>query len=78
MGQKQYEAGDFYVDSVGRRRKLSAGAMKDIRRMFYEGVSCVEIAEEYRVSPALIRTVCYNTARKRDLVRLGLDDVPPD
>ena len=73
-----FAPGDFYIDSVGRRRKLSDGAMKDIRRLFYEGSTCVEIAEQYRVSVSLIRTVCYSTARKRDLVRLGLPDTPPE
>lgn len=73
-----YSPGDFYLDSIGRRRKLSDGAMKDIRQMFYEGHSGPEIAKAYRVSVSLIRTVCYSTARKRDLQRLGLPDSPPD
>lgn len=76
--KRTYSPGDFYLDSIGRRRKLSDGAMRDIRRLFYEGDTCVEIAKAYQVSVSLIRTVCYSTARKRDLVRLDLPDSPPD
>lgn len=69
---RAHQAGDFYFDSVGRRRKLSDGAMKDIRRSYYEGVPARELSESYRVSVSLILTVVYNTPRKADLRRLGL------
>lgn len=64
-----HQAGDYYYDSVGRRRKLSAGAIKDIQREFYHGVPATKLAEQYNVSPGLIRTVCYNTPRQADEIR---------
>lgn len=68
-----HSAGDFYLDSVGRRRKLSAGAMRDIRRAFWEGTTTLELAEAYRVSTSTIRMVCYSTPRRRDQQRLGME-----
>lgn len=71
------QPGDYYVDAVGRRRKLSAGAMQDIRMSYYNGETTKELAKQYRVSVSLILTVVYNTAREKDLKRLGLPDNPP-
>lgn len=66
---RKYTA-DYYLDSVGRRRKLSAGAMKDICRLFGEGVSTADLAEQYGVSRSMILTVTYWTPRKSDLERI--------
>ena len=67
-----YQAG-YFIDSVGRRRKLSAGAMENIRQDFRDGTSAKLLAKEWGVSVSLILSVCYNTPRQRDLDRLGLD-----
>lgn len=71
------QPGEFYLDAVGRRRKLSAGAMQDIRMSYYNGESTRELAKAYRVSISLILTVVYNTPRERDLKRLDLPANPP-
>lgn len=71
---RTHSAGEFYLDAVGRRRKLSAGAMHDIRLSYFKGTPSRELAEQYRVSVSLIRTVCYNTPKQADLRRLGLPD----
>lgn len=60
----------YYLDSVGRRRKLSGGAIKDIQRSFYEGEPAVKLAEAYGVSVGLIRSAVYNTPREKDLDRM--------
>lgn len=67
---RPYQAG-YHIDAVGRRRKLSAGAMEAIRKEFYNGAPAKTIAREWGVSVSLILSVCYNTPRKRDLDRLG-------
>lgn len=72
-----HEPGDYYLDAVGRRRKLSAGAMLDIRRSYFEGVPTRELAKEYRVSRSLILTICYSTPKRADLRRLNLPEVFP-
>ncbi|ASR83845.1 hypothetical protein SEA_PITADOG_52 [Arthrobacter phage PitaDog] len=62
---------EFFYDSVGRRRKLQDSAMARIREEFADGVPTSLIASEWGVSVALIRTICYNTARKRDQDKIG-------
>lgn len=69
---RPYQA-EYHIDSVGRRRKLSAGAMEDIRADFRDGVPAKLLAREWGVSVSLILSVCYNTPRQRDLDRLGID-----
>lgn len=64
--------GQYYLDSVGRRRKISHGAMLSICESFAAGVSVRDLAQEHRVSVSLIRTITYNTPRNSDLERLKL------
>ena len=61
---------EYYLDAVGRRRKLSAGAMLAIQREYANGAKTADLAEVYGVSTATIRTVCYMVARKADLGRI--------
>jgi Mor family transcriptional regulator len=58
---------DYWLDSVGRRRKLSAGAMAAIQDAYADGSKVADLAKNYGVSTALIRTVVYHTARRVDL-----------
>lgn len=62
---------NYYIDFVGRRRKLSGGAMKDIQMSFAKGAKTASLAEAYGVSTSLIRMVCYNTPRDSDLDRIA-------
>ncbi|AZF98308.1 hypothetical protein SEA_BODACIOUS_52 [Arthrobacter phage Bodacious] len=62
---------EFFYDSVGRRRKPQDSAMARIREEFADGVPTSLIASEWGVSVALVRTICYNTARKRDQGKIG-------
>ncbi|AOT24081.1 hypothetical protein SEA_SUPPI_53 [Arthrobacter phage Suppi] len=62
---------EYFYDSVGRRRKLQDAAMAKIREEFADGVPTSLIASEWGVSVALVRTICYNTARKRDQDKIG-------
>lgn len=62
---------DYYLDHVGRRRKLSHGAILRIQQQFADGAIVSELAEAYDVSTSLIRTITYNTARNRDLDRIA-------
>lgn len=61
---------DFYYDAVGRRRKLSAGAMKDIQRQYADGIPSADLAAQYGVSRTTISNVVYNTLRKTDIPRI--------
>jgi hypothetical protein len=61
---------DFYYDAVGRRRKLSAGAMKDIQRQYADGIPSADLAAQYQVSRTTITNVVYNTIRKTDIPRI--------
>jgi hypothetical protein len=61
---------EYYLDAVGRRRKLSAGAMLAIQREYAEGVKTSFLAETYGVSVSTIRTITYMTPRKMDLDRI--------
>lgn len=62
---------DYYLDSVGRRRKLSHGAMESIRRAYSEGEKTADLADAYGVSTSLIRVITYSTARKTDPILPG-------
>ncbi|ALY08588.1 hypothetical protein BENNIE_52 [Arthrobacter phage Bennie] len=62
---------EYFYDSVGRRRKLQDSAMARIREEFADGVPTSLIASEWGISVALVRTICYNTARKRDQDKIG-------
>lgn len=61
---------DYWLDSVGRRRKLSAGAMVSIQEAYADGAKPADLANSYGVSTALIRTVVYHTPRRVDLPRI--------
>lgn len=56
---------DFYTDHVGRRRKLSHGAMLRIMSEYASGTPTRQLALEWGVSTSLIRTVCYHTRVER-------------
>lgn len=62
---------EYYIDFVGRRRKLSGGAMRDIQMSFAKGAKTADLAEAYGVSTSLIRCVCYSTPRDADLERMA-------
>lgn len=68
---------DRYFDSVGRPRKLAAGAMKAIQREFEAGVSSTELAERYGVSTNLILTICYFTPKGSPLRRPPMPELKP-
>ncbi len=63
---------DYYLDSVGRRRKLSHGAMESIRIAYSEGENTADLAHSYGVSTSLIRVITYSTARRTDPIIPGL------
>lgn len=69
MAQRRTPGG-YFIDSVGRPRKLTHGAMVDICLQFANGALVSDLAKQYQVSASLIRTVTYNTARQSDLARL--------
>jgi hypothetical protein len=64
------EAYQKHWDSVGRPRKLSAGAMKRVMARYAEGDTVRELALSFGVSESLIRTVTYHTPRNKDLDRI--------
>ena len=62
--QAQHEPEERFYDSVGRPRKLAAGAMTAIIREYRKGNKTTrQLAERYGVSPALILTIVYHTPR---------------
>lgn len=62
--QAEYEAEERFYDSVGRPRKLAAGAMSAIMREYKKGNRTTrELAERYGVSVSLILTIVYHTPR---------------
>lgn len=61
---------DFYYDAVGRRRKLSGGAIKDVQQQYADGVSSADLAAQYQVSRTTISNIVYNTIRKTDIPRI--------
>jgi hypothetical protein len=61
---------EFFLDAVGRRRKLSAGSILAIQREFKAGAKTADLAESYGVSTSLIRTITYNTPRDSDLAKI--------
>ncbi|QGJ92865.1 hypothetical protein PBI_BEAGLE_106 [Arthrobacter phage Beagle] len=79
MAAAYYKA-DYYLDAVGRRRKLSAGAMLAIQQAFAAGAKTSDLADQYGVSTTTIRTITYLTPRQRDLDRIqpGVHHVESD
>lgn len=75
-----YYKADYYLDAVGRRRKLSAGAMLAIQEAFASGAKTSDLADMYGVSTTTIRTITYLTPRRRDLDKIqpGLHHVESD
>jgi hypothetical protein len=61
-----------FMDAVGRRRKLSDGAMKAICKDYAHGETVGALAMHYGVSTSLIRSVVYWTPRNRDLQKMEL------
>jgi hypothetical protein len=62
--QAQHETEHRYFDSVGRPRKLAAGAMSAIMREYKKGnFTTRQLAERYGVSVSLILTIVYHTPR---------------
>ncbi|MFT4471895.1 helix-turn-helix domain-containing protein [Arthrobacter sulfonylureivorans] len=62
-GKPDPDLSQFYFDSVGRRRRLSAESMQTICRLFAHGEKVNDLAERFSVSVGLIRTIVYHTAR---------------
>lgn len=64
VGLHGASVGGRYFDSVGRPRKLAAGAMEAIQREFERGgVTTRELGERYGISPSLVLTICYFTPK---------------
>lgn len=61
---------EYFFDAVGRRRKLSAGAIISLQREFREGAKTADLAETYGISVSLVRTITYNTPRNSDATRI--------
>lgn len=55
----------YISDITGRRRKLSDGAMIDIRDQYERGVKVQSLAKEYGVSTNTIGSVVYWTRRRQ-------------
>ncbi len=62
MPEKTHTA-EYYTDYVGRRRKLSAGAILAIISDFENGAATRDLAERYGVSTSLVRTVVWHSKR---------------
>lgn len=56
----------YISDITGRPRKLSDGAMIDIRNQYAEGTRVSVLAKQYGVSSNTISSVVYWTRRKTD------------
>ena len=61
---------EYFLDSVGRRRKLSAGAILAVQREFRAGAKTADLAEQYGISTSLVRTITYNTPRESDMQKI--------
>ena len=62
--QAEHEPEERFYDSVGRPRKLAAGAMSAIIREYRKGnLTTRELAERYGVSVSLVLTIVYHTPR---------------
>lgn len=62
--QGEHEPAERFYDSVGRPRKLAAGAMSAIMREYKTGRwTTRDLAERYGVSVSLILTIVYHTPR---------------
>lgn len=57
----------YFYDSVGRRRKLSRGAIKAIQVAYADGEKVVNLAKQFQVSRTTISAVVYMTPRKMDM-----------
>jgi hypothetical protein len=68
--QKRHEA-EYFLDAVGRRRKLSAGAMRQIQTEYAHGIPVPDLAEAWGVSTSLVRTVVYSTPRDADVEKMN-------
>jgi len=60
-------ADGYFYDSVGRRRKLSRGAIKAIQVAYADGTKVVDLARQFQVSKTTISAVVYMTPRKLDM-----------
>jgi hypothetical protein len=68
--QAQHEPEERFYDSVGRPRKLAAGAMTAIMREYKKGkFTTKQLAERYGVSVSLILTIVYHTPKGSPLKR---------
>lgn len=56
---------NYISDITGRRRKLSDGAMIDIRDQYEYGAKVSSLAKEYGVSTNTISSVVYWTRRRQ-------------
>lgn len=57
----------YFYDSVGRRRKLSRGAIHAIQKLYADGTKVAELAQQFNVSKTTISAVVYMTPRKLDM-----------
>jgi hypothetical protein len=68
--QAQHEPEERFFDSVGRPRKLAAGAMTAIMREYRKGkFTTKQLAERYGVSVSLILTIVYHTPKGQPVKR---------
>ena len=68
--QAQHEPEERFYDSVGRPRKLAAGAMTAIMREYRKGkFTTKQLAERYGVSVSLILTIVYHTPKGQPVKR---------
>ena len=65
----RWEPNPYYTDDVGRRRKLSPGAMHQVMQMWMDGESARVIAEVFGISTSLVRTICYHTRKGEARIR---------
>lgn len=63
-GDNRKHHNNGYISEItGRRRKLSDGAMIDIRTQYAKGAKTSELAKQYGVSTHTIGSVVYWTRR---------------
>lgn len=68
--QAEHEPEERFYDSVGRPRKLAAGAMTAIMREYKKGkFTTKQLAERYGVSVSLILTIVYHTPKGEPVKR---------
>ena len=61
--EKKWER-PYYIDYVGRRRKLPAVYIREIMDAYAAGEKVRVLAERYSVSESTIRIITYHTKRK--------------